>query len=239
MALGVQSKKPENIAIIMDGNGRWAKSHSFEITKGHKRGVEVVREIVEECVTQHINSLTLFAFSTENWTRPKTEISGIKNLIIEAIHEQLPELVEKKVKLSFFGNYSKFGSNIKEKILDAEKKTSKYKEDLRLNIALSYGGRSDIVESCKQITSSIISGSMEESDINEESILKFSQCPENNIDLLIRTGGDQRISNFLLYQIAYAEIIFLDKLWPDFTKLDLQDCIKQFSKVERRFGQRL
>ena len=154
-------------------------------------------------------------------------------------NEQLPELVEKKVKLSFFGNYSKFGSNIKEKILDAEKKTSKYKEDLRLNIALSYGGRSDIVESCKQITSSIISGSMEESDINEESILKFSQCPENNIDLLIRTGGDHRISNFLLYQVAYAEIIFLDKLWPDFTKLDLQDCIKQFSKVERRFGQRL
>ena len=234
-----QKNIAKNIAIIMDGNGRWALSNSLNISKGHSKGVEVVREIVEESVKQDISSLTLYAFSSENWSRPKSEVDAIKKLIVKAINEQVPDLKKQKVKLKFFGEIEDFGSKILSKINDAEAETNSYKSVLNLNVALGYGGRKDIVNVAKKISNRVLSGEIKSEQINEEMISNFSSSPVDDIDLLIRTGGDKRISNFLLYQIAYTEICFVNKYWPDFTKEDFTDCIDNFKTVSRRFGKRI
>ena len=225
-----------NIGIIMDGNGRWAKRNSFNITKGHEQGINVVREIVEESVKQKISSLTLYAFSSENWLRPETEITGIKKLIIKAIDNQLTELLEQNVKLQFFGNISAFGKKVSSKISDAEKKTSFDDPSLVLNIALGYGGRLDILNAVNKI--------LDESKnknviIDEEKFFSYLDAPLKDLDLLIRTGGEMRLSNFLLFHIAYTELFFTEKLWPDFTKEDYVNCIDSFSSRDRRFGKRV
>ena len=234
-----QKNIAKNIAIIMDGNGRWALSNSLNISKGHSKGVEVVREIVEESVKQDISSLTLYAFSSENWSRPKSEVDAIKKLIVKAINEQVPDLKKQKVKLKFFGEIEDFGSKILSKINYAEAETNSYKSVLNLNIALGYGGRKDIVNVAKKISNKVLSGEIKSEQINEEMISNFSSSPVDDIDLLIRTGGDKRISNFLLYQIAYTEICFVNKYWPDFTKEDFTDCVDNFKTVSRRFGKRI
>ena len=234
-----QKNIAKNIAIIMDGNGRWALSNSLNISKGHSKGVEVVREIVEESVKQDISSLTLYAFSSENWSRPKSEVDAIKKLIVKAINEQVPDLKKQKVKLKFFGEIEDFGSKILSKINAAEAETNSYKSVLNLNVALGYGGRKDIVNVAKKISNKVLSGEIKSEQINEEMISNFSSSPVDDIDLLIRTGGDKRISNFLLYQIAYTEICFVNKYWPDFTKEDFTDCIDNFKTVSRRFGKRI
>ena len=234
-----QKNIARHIAIIMDGNGRWALSNSLNISKGHSKGVEVVREIVEESVKQNITSLTLYAFSSENWSRPKSEIDAIKKLVVKAISEQVPELKKQKVKLKFFGEIKDFGSKILSKINNAEAETSSYKPVLSLNVALGYGGRQDLVYVVKKISNKVVSGEIKSEQINEAMISDFSCSPVDDIDLLIRTGGDKRISNFLLYQIAYTEICFVNKYWPDFTKEDFTDCINNFKKVSRRFGKRI
>ena len=234
-----QKNIARHIAIIMDGNGRWALSNSLNISKGHSKGVEVVREIVEESVKQNITSLTLYAFSSENWSRPKSEIDAIKKLVAKAISEQVPELKKQKVKLKFFGEIKNFGSKILSKINNAEAETSSYKPVLSLNVALGYGGRQDLVNVAKKISYKVVSGEIKSEQINEAMISDFSCSPVDDIDLLIRTGGDKRISNFLLYQIAYTEICFVNKYWPDFTKEDFIDCINNFKKVSRRFGKRI
>jgi len=234
-----QKNIAKNIAIIMDGNGRWALSNSLNISKGHSKGVEVVKEIVEESVKQDISSLTLYAFSSENWSRPKSEVDAIKKLIVKAINEQVPDLKKQKVKLKFFGEIEDFGSKILSKINDAEAETNSYKSVLNLNVALGYGGRRDIVNVAKKISNKVLSGEIKSEQINEEMISNFSSSPVDDIDLLIRTGGDKRISNFLLYQIAYTEICFVNKYWPDFTKEDFTDCIDNFKTVSRRFGKRI
>ena len=234
-----QKNIARHIAIIMDGNGRWALSNSLNISKGHSKGVEVVREIVEESVKQNITSLTLYAFSSENWSRPKSEIDAIKKLVAKAISEQVPELKKQKVKLKFFGEIKNFGSKILSKINNAEAETSSYKPVLSLNVALGYGGRQDLVNVAKKISYKVVSGEIKSEQINEAMISDFSCSPVDDIDLLIRTGGDKRISNFLLYQIAYTEICFVNKYWPDFTKEDFKDCINNFKKVSRRFGKRI
>ena len=234
-----QKNIARHIAIIMDGNGRWALSNSLNISKGHSKGVEVVREIVEESVKQNITSLTLYAFSSENWSRPKSEIDAIKKLVVKAISDQVPELKKQKVKLKFFGEIKDFGSKILSKINNAEAETSSYKPVLSLNVALGYGGRQDLVNVAKKISYKVVSGEIKSEQINEAMISDFSCSPVDDIDLLIRTGGDKRISNFLLYQIAYTEICFVNKYWPDFTKEDFKDCINNFKKVSRRFGKRI
>ena len=228
-----------NIAIIMDGNGRWAISNSLNISKGHSKGVEIVKLIVEESVKQKLSSLTLYAFSSENWLRPKAEVEAIKRLILLAIEEQVPDLVKQKVKLKFFGRIDDFGSKIINKINDAEKATDINKPSLLLNIALGYGGRQDIVDITKNIARKILTKDIKIDDIDENMISRLSSVPVDDIDLLIRTGGDNRISNFLLYQIAYTEICFVNKYWPDFTKKDFLNCIENFKKVNRRFGKRI
>ena len=233
------AKTAKNVAIIMDGNGRWAISNSLNISKGHSKGVEIVREIVEESVKQEISSLTLYAFSSENWSRPKPEVNAIKKLVIKAIDEQVPDLIKQKVKLKFFGNVDDFGEKILSKIKEAENTTNNQKSVLDLNVALGYGGRQDIVNISKEIAQKVISKNITIDQIDEDLIAEISSCPISDIDLLIRTGGDRRISNFLLYQIAYTEINFVDKYWPDFQREDFIQCLENFKKVSRRFGKRI
>ena len=228
-----------NIAVIMDGNGRWAISNSLNISKGHSKGVEIVKLIVEESVKQKLSSLTLYAFSSENWSRPNAEVEAIKRLIVLAIEEQVSDLVKQKVKLKFFGRIDDFGSKIINKTNDAEKATDINKPSLLLNIALGYGGRQDIVDITKNIARKILTKDIKIDDIDENMISRLSSVPVDDIDLLIRTGGDNRISNFLLYQIAYTEICFVNKYWPDFTKKDFLNCLESFKKVNRRFGKRI
>ena len=224
----------KNIAIIMDGNGRWAKKNNLQIKEGHARGVSALKEIVKESVNQNIESLTVYAFSTENWKRPKSEVKAINNLIVKSINNELDELIEQKVKVRFFGDYSNFGKKTYEKIKFAEEKSFSNKPKLRLNIALGYGGKMDIINIAREVSRLKIKAS----DINDHTINELSQVPESSIDLLIRTGGDTRISNFLLYQIAYSEIHFVRKLWPDYSKQDFKRNINKYFNSERRFGER-
>ena len=224
----------KNIAIIMDGNGRWAKKNNLQIKEGHARGVSALKEIVKESVNQNIESLTVYAFSTENWKRPKSEVKAINNLIVNSINNELDELIEQKVKVRFFGDYSNFGKKTYEKIKFAEEKSFINKPKLRLNVALGYGGKMDIINIAREVSRLKIKAS----DINDHTINELSQVPESNIDLLIRTGGDTRISNFLLYQIAYSEIHFVKKLWPDYSKQDFKRNINKYFNSERRFGER-
>ena len=224
----------KNIAIIMDGNGRWAKKNNLKIKEGHAKGVLALKEIVKESVAQNIESLTVFAFSTENWKRPKSEVKAINNLIVNSINNELDELIEQKVKVKFFGDYSNFGKKTFEKIEFAHEKSLIDKPKLRLNVALGYGGKMDIINIAKEVSRLKIKAS----DINDHTISELSQVPESNIDLLIRTGGDTRISNFLLYQIAYSEIHFVRKLWPDYSKRDFKRNINKYTNSERRFGER-
>ena len=223
-----------NIAIIMDGNGRWAKKNNLQIKEGHAKGVLALKEIVKESVNQNIESLTVYAFSTENWKRPKSEVKAINNLIVSSIKNELDELIEQKVKVRFFGDYSNFGKKTFEKIEFAHEKSLIDKPKLRLNVALGYGGKMDIINIAKEVSRLKI----KTSDINDNTISELSQVPESNIDLLIRTGGDTRISNFLLYQIAYSEIHFVKKLWPDYSKQDFKRNINKYFNSERRFGER-
>jgi len=224
----------KNIAIIMDGNGRWAKKNNLQIKEGHARGVSALKEIVKESVNQNIESLTVYAFSTENWKRPKSEVKAINNLIVNSINNELDELIEQKVKVRFFGDYSDFGKKTYEKIKFAEEKSLINKPKLRLNVALGYGGKMDIINIAREVSRLKIKAS----DINDHTINELSQVPESSIDLLIRTGGDTRISNFLLYQIAYSEIHFVRKLWPDYSKQDFKRNINKYFNSERRFGER-
>ena len=223
-----------NIAIIMDGNGRWAKKNNLQIKEGHAKGVSALKEIVRESVNQDIESLTVYAFSTENWKRPKSEVKAINNLIVNSINNELDELIEQNVKVRFFGDYSNFGKKTYEKIKFAEEKSFSNKPKLRLNVALGYGGKMDIINIAREVSRLKIKAS----DINDQTINELSQVPESNIDLLIRTGGDTRISNFLLYQIAYSEIHFVKKLWPDYSKQDFKRNINKYFNSERRFGER-
>ena len=218
----------------MDGNGRWAKKNNLQIKEGHARGVSALKEIVKESVNQNIESLTVYAFSTENWKRPKSEVKAINNLIVNSINNELDELIEQKVKVRFFGDYSNFGKKTYEKIKFAEEKSFSNKPKLRLNIALGYGGKMDIINIAREVSRLKIKAS----DINDHTINELSQVPESSIDLLIRTGGDTRISNFLLYQIAYSEIHFVRKLWPDYSKQDFKRNINKYFNSERRFGER-
>ena len=224
----------KNIAIIMDGNGRWAKKNNLQIKEGHARGVSALKEIVKESVNQNIESLTVYAFSTENWKRPKSEVKAINDLIVNSINNELDELIEQNVKVRFFGDYSNFGKKTYEKIKFAEEKSFSNKPKLRLNVALGYGGKMDIINIAREVSRLKIKAS----DINDHTINELSQVPESSIDLLIRTGGDTRISNFLLYQIAYSEIHFVKKLWPDYSKQDFKRNINKYFNSERRFGER-
>jgi len=224
------SNLPKHVAIIMDGNGRWAKKRKLPRILGHKQGVKTVKEIVKASSSLGIRVLTLYAFSTENWKRPKTEIKGLFTLMLQFLKKELQEFHENNVKLRILGDVSKLPDNV-QKELDMACELTENNTGLQLNIALNYGARQEILHAFEKITEAGIK------NLTEEEFSKFLYTAEQpDPDLLIRTSGEMRVSNFLLWQIAYSEIYVIEKLWPDFTGKDLHAAVIEYQKRERRFG---
>jgi undecaprenyl diphosphate synthase len=227
---------PKHLAIIMDGNGRWAKKQGFLRAIGHEKGTKSVRVTVENCAKLGIENLTLYAFSTENWNRPKLEVDTLMSLLVNSLQKELKTLTENNIRLNCIGNIDLLPSKAKKELLSVIEKTQKNTR-MTLTLALSYGSREEIVTAVKNISekvkNNIISiDTIDESIINEH--LYTRNLPD--VDLVIRTSGEHRISNFLLWQIAYAEFYFTEVLWPDFTEEDLYSAIISYQKRERRFG---
>ena len=230
-------KLPNHVAIIMDGNTRWAENKNLDKNDGHKEGVKKARLAVEFFLENKIKNLTLFAFSTENWGRQKKEVKALLKLFLEAINEQTPDLIKNKVKLNFIGDISRFDKVLINKIKSSQIKTSKYDSKMSLNIAISYGGRWDIEQALKSIVKDISKRKIKIKNIDESLItdyLSTSMIPDP--DLIIRSAGEQRISNFFLWQAAYSEIYFLKKLWPDFDEADFEKALDEYALRKRKFG---
>lgn len=226
---------PKHIAIIMDGNGRWAKKRMFPRFIGHQKGLKAVRKVVSFCANENVESLTLFAFSTENWKRPKDEVVKLMSIFLRALQKEVRKLNDNNVRLRIIGDRSAFSEEIQLNIIKAENLT-KNNNGLNLNIAANYGGRWDIIQATKSWQQANISKDINELTENElEPYL--SLAGQQDPDLLIRTGGEKRVSNFLIWQMAYAEYYFTDELWPDVNEKSLQKAINSFSGRERRFGQ--
>lgn len=221
----------------MDGNGRWAKSKGAMRIFGHHHGITAVRETVEGCAELGIGYLTLYTFSTENWGRPKAEVDGIMSLLIKTIGDEIPSLHKNNVRLKCIGDLNMLPKNARNEMLAGIEKT-KSNTGLVLSLALSYSGKWDIVQAIKQIAAKVKTEEIGIDDINESMFNKFlSTYPDPDVDFLIRTGGDHRISNYLLWQSAYAELLFLDDVfWPDFRKEHLMEALKTYQQRERRFG---
>lgn len=230
-------KLPNHVAIIMDGNTRWAENNNLDKNDGHKEGVKKARLAVEFFLENKIKNLTLFAFSTENWGREKKEVKALLKLFLEAINEQTPDLIKNKVKLNFIGEISRFDKALINKIKSSQTKTSKYVSKMSLNIAISYGGRWDIEQALKSIVKDILKRKIKVKNIDETLIANYlstSLIPDP--DLIIRSAGEQRISNFYLWQAAYSEIYFSKKLWPDFNERDFKKALDEYAQRKRKFG---
>lgn len=228
---------PEHVAIIMDGNGRWANKRGLPRIAGHRQGLESVRSVVKRCADRKVSYLTLFAFSSENWRRPPTEVNLLMELFTNALENKARRLHENKVRLRVVGDLSKFSSKIRMLVQRAEALTQ---DNTRLNltIAANYGGRWDIEQACSSICRKVAAGELSQDDVTAatiESHLSTSFLPEP--DLFIRTGGEQRISNFLLWQLAYTELYFTDTLWPEFDETAFDEALASFARRQRRFGQ--
>jgi undecaprenyl diphosphate synthase len=224
---------PRHIAIIMDGNGRWAKQRMLPRAAGHKRGVEIVREVVKACAARGVEYLTLFAFSSENWRRPAEEVSMLKQLFIMALEREAERLHRNGIRLRVVGKLAPFGNKITELVARAERLTRDNK-GMTLTIAANYGGRWDILQAMQRLVESQPQQHGAFTDEQLASCLAMAYAPEP--DLFIRTGGEQRISNFLLWQLAYSEFYFTDTLWPDFDSAALDLAILSYQRRERRFG---
>ena len=232
----LKEKLPKHVAIIMDGNGRWAKKHSLKRIMGHQRGMESVREAVSTCHELGIEVLTLYAFSTENWRRPKTEIKALMLLLKKYIRSEIDELHQKDIRVNAIGNIEKLPKEVTSTIKAAIEKT-KNNSSMVLNVALSYSGREEILMAALKIAEKIKAGRLACADIDETTFSKHlytAGLPDP--DLLIRTSGELRISNFLLWQIAYTELYVTDALWPDFRKDDLYIALLDYQQRKRRFG---
>lgn len=226
----------QHVAIIMDGNGRWAKKRGMPRTYGHKKGAENVVKITRSMKESGVKFLTLYAFSTENWQRSKDEVDALMQLLNEYLDKELKEIMENNVRIRFIGERYMLSPSIQEKMLHLEKESSE-NTDLTLCIALSYGSRQEILAATQKIAQKVASGKMDVSQITQEAFsneLYTRDIPDP--DILIRTSGEQRISNYLLWQLAYTELFFTDTLWPDFDKNELCDIIQSFNKRERRYG---
>ena len=227
---------PRHVAIIMDGNGRWAKNRGKLRISGHKAGVKSVRRSVSFAINNNISALTLYAFSSENWTRPQQEVSALMELFVWALDSEVKNLHKHNVRLKIVGDISRFNVRLQERIRRAEELTQQ-NTGLTLNIAANYGGRWDIIHGVKKLAEQVQQGTLLPEHINEESLtphLCLNDLPP--VDLVIRTGGEHRISNFLLWQIAYAEFWFTDILWPDFDEQVFEGALNAFAQRERRFG---
>ena len=227
---------PQHIAIIMDGNGRWAKKRSLPRVAGHKRGVDSVRETVETCVGLGVKTLTLYTFSTENWKRPEDEVSTLMRLIVKSLQNETDELNTNNIRLTTIGDTKSLPTIVQKELQAALDKTAGNSK-MTLNLALSYSGRWELVEAVKHITDAVIEGKLKTEEINESLISQnLTTSGMQDPDLLIRSGGEFRISNFLLWQIAYSEIFVSEILWPEFRCKHLLEAVKDFQKRERRFG---
>ncbi|MEM7109217.1 MAG: isoprenyl transferase [Bacteroidota bacterium] len=227
---------PRHIAIIMDGNGRWAKKKGAARIFGHKNAIKAVRDVTEGCAELGVEFLTLYAFSTENWSRPMEEVSGLMQLLVLTIRKELKTLLSNNVKLATIGSFESLPSDCQSELQDAIEMT-KNNTGLTLVLALSYSGRWEITEAVKGIVKDIKIGGISESDIGQDLVSKYLQTHNMpDPELLIRTSGEMRISNFLLWQLAYTEIFITEKYWPDFRKQDLMLALRAFQNRERRFG---
>ena len=227
---------PDHVAIIMDGNGRWAKKKGKLRTFGHKSGVKAVRASVSYALKNDVKVLTLFAFSSENWNRPTEEVGVLMELFKMVLGSEVKKLHKNNVSLRIIGDTSRFDSKLINKVRDAEILTEK-NDGLILNVAANYGGRWDIVNATKALITQVQAGQIDLADIDETTFTRFTSTANLPVvDLLIRTGGEQRISNFLLWQIAYAELYFLEDFWPDFNETSFQAAVQAFTDRQRRFG---
>jgi undecaprenyl diphosphate synthase len=227
---------PQHVAIIMDGNGRWARSRGLPRPAGHRASVKVVRQVVEECRRRNIPYLTLFAFSSENWRRPPDEVGFLMKLLLESLAREVADLHENQVRLRFIGDRGLLGAEINHTMHNAEALTVQNK-GLTLCVAFAYGGRWDIAQACRSLAAEVAAGTLKPDEIDEAHIaarLALADMPDP--DLLIRTGGELRISNFLLWNLAYAELYFSEVLFPDFGAAELDAALHFFAQRERRFG---
>ena len=230
------NKLPMHIAIIPDGNGRWAKQRGLPRSTGHRRGSETLKEIVKCCARIGIKYITAYAFSTENWKRPKEEVDSLMNLLDEFPSRAHEELKESDIRINVIGDISKLPKSLAEKIHDVEKMT-KNNTGLQFNIALNYGGRDEIVSAIRKICQDVKDGKLDINDINEQVVKsKLYTYDIPDPDLIIRTAGEKRVSNFLLWQLAYSELWTSDVLWPDFTEKHLLEALFEYQKRERRYG---
>jgi undecaprenyl diphosphate synthase len=227
---------PRHIAIIMDGNGRWAKQRGLPRIKGHEKGADAVRECVEGCGELKVEYLTLYAFSAENWQRPKSEVFALMRLLERFLKEKTPELVEKNVRLQAIGRLTDLPDNCQNRLHESIKRTAN-NTGLTLILALSYGGRDEIIDGIRSLLREVEAGHIDRAMINPEMFSKHLYTryyPDP--DLLIRTSGEMRISNFLLWQLSYTEMYVTPKLWPDFTRKDLSAAVEDFARRQRRYG---
>jgi undecaprenyl diphosphate synthase len=227
---------PRHIAITMDGNGRWAAARGLARPAGHKAGLAPVRMCIEQCSQRGVEALTLFAFSSENWRRPIEEVGSLMRLFLEALDREVDELHQRAVRMRFIGERRSLAVRLQARIAAAEARTAA-NAGLKLQVAMSYGGRWDIVQAAQSIARECASGRIRPEELTEDSFaarLSLAGIPEP--DLFIRTGGEQRVSNFLLWDLAYAELYFTPKLWPDFALSDLEEALAYFAARDRRFG---
>ena len=227
---------PNHVAIIMDGNGRWAKKIGKKRAFGHENGTKSVKECINQSIKLGIKNLTLFVFSTENWNRPKFEVNALMDLLVYSIDKERVSLIENNIKLNVVGDLDSLKNKAKSKLESIISETKNNKK-LNLNLAISYGSKQEIVNAIREVSNKVKNNIISSKNIDENIInehLYTRNLP--NVDLLIRTGGEKRVSNFLLWQIAYAEMYFTDVLWPDFKKEDFLDALEDYQKRERRFG---
>lgn len=232
----VSDQLPRHVAIIMDGNGRWAKQRKQARHAGHRAGVETTRAIIETCVRKGVSCLTLFAFSSENWQRPKHEVSLLMELFVQSLKQESGKLNDNGVCVRFIGERSAFSERLQKQITETELLTSGNKV-LTLNIAANYGGRWDITQAARAVAGQIENGQLTAAELTEQHLsdaMCLAGLPEP--DLFIRTGGEKRISNFLLWQLAYTELYFCDVLWPDFDQVYFNEALTFYTQRERRFG---
>lgn len=232
-----EKNRLDHIAIIMDGNGRWAQKRGLPRSLGHRSGVKTVRHIIESCKDLQVPCLTLFAFSSENWSRPREEVAMLMDLFNKTISKELEALHENNVCLRFLGDLSSFSEHLQETMGSAQEVTQ-HNTGLKLNIAVNYGGRWDILNAAKKVAKLYKLGEVVNLDSIDEAVFETALSTRDlpPVDLLIRTGGEDRVSNFLLWQMAYSEILFSDVLWPDFSQKDLSNAIDWFESKQRRFG---
>lgn len=231
-----ETNLPKHIAIIMDGNGRWAKSKGKNRVFGHRNGTEAVHKVVEAAARMQIEHLTLYAFSTENWNRPQQEVSTLMDLLIRALRRELNKMVKNNIQLKSIGDISKLPTEVEKELIDTINKT-RDNDGMILTLALNYGARQELTQAMQQIASKVKNNIISPENVDETIINKHLYTQNlPSVDLLIRTSGEQRISNFLLWQIAYAELYFSEVLWPDFNEKHFEEAITSYQKRERRFG---